>query len=111
MQQNDQPAGGQNIAAMVQTLRERSPRILSDPARVVAALARMGELWERLLASDWTPPEGSSFPWAQVRLSLAALVPGLKTAGEWRERAATGDDLSPPTPLPCGAREGGESGA
>ncbi len=31
-------------------------------------------LWRARLASGWTPPENSGFPWAQVKLSLAALV-------------------------------------
>ena len=72
---------------ITQNLRERSQNDGVTSERIIAALARVGDIWESRLApnSDWTPPDGSPFPWAQVRISLAGLVPGLKAAGEWRE--------------------------
>ena len=59
----------------------------------IAALSRVAAIWQARLNDAWTPPPGSPFPWAQVRLSLSALLPGMRDAGEWVRRAAS---LSPP---------------
>lgn len=58
-----------------------------------AALAAAAALWRCRLAAGWTPPPGSAFPWAQVRLSLDALLPGM---------------TSPPPPLGSEGEPGGE---
>ncbi len=56
-----------------------------ESREAVAALGAAAALWRRRLDSGWLPPEGSSYPWAQVRLSLAALLPGMANAGAWWE--------------------------
>ncbi len=55
----------------------------TDAARTAVALARVAEIWRARLDDGWMPPDGSAFPWAQVRLSLAALLPGMAGAGGW----------------------------
>ena len=69
------------VELITQNLRERSRKDGVTPERVAAALSRAGALWESRLAdgSAWTPPAGSPYPWAQVKISLAGLIPGLKT--------------------------------
>ena len=78
-----------SVELITQTLRERSQKNNVPPERVVAALARVGEIWAGRVAQDsnWTPPDGSSYPWAQVKISLGGLIPGLKGADEWLERS------------------------
>lgn len=66
----------------------RAPAATS--ARAVAALARVADLWQRRLETGWAAPNRSPFPWPMVRVSLEGLLPGLRTAGEWRSRAASG---------------------
>jgi hypothetical protein len=55
--------------------------------RVIRALYAAASLWRHRLETGWEPPEGSSFPWSQVRLSLAALLPGLSEARDWLTRS------------------------
>jgi hypothetical protein len=68
----------------------RSRMVFSaDTKRVIAALSKVAAIWqERVYGGEWIPPEGSPFPWAQVRLSLAALLPGMRAARGWVERAS-----------------------
>ncbi len=73
------------VRAVVASLRQRRNSISGEErshhqARVVRAFAAFAGLWERRLAHTWQPPECSAFPWAQVRLSLAALLPGFRHA-------------------------------
>jgi hypothetical protein len=88
------------VAARVETLRQQAWNVAVWSERAARALEAAGALWRRRLEEGWTPPPGSSFPWAQVRLSLAALVPGLEAAGEWRGRY-----LTPRPPPRSGAEE------
>ena len=62
-------------------------------ARVVRAFAAFAHLWERRLADAWLPPEGSAFPWVQVRLSLAALLPGFRHAQAQNGGGENGESL------------------
>ena len=70
-------------------------------APVVAALAKLAALWQTRLDTFWTPPAASAFPetfpWAQVRLSLSALLPGMRGAGAWVERALSKGRTPPGT--------------
>ncbi|MBC8139898.1 MAG: hypothetical protein H7Y38_00495, partial [Armatimonadetes bacterium] len=69
-----------------------------NTAQTIAALGKLADLWQSRLddANGWTPPQGSAFPWAQVRSSLAALLPGMRGAGAWVKRAApNGGGASP----------------
>ena len=90
------------VRTRVETLRQQAGELALWGKRAARALKRVGGLWRQRLESGWIPPDGSPFPWAQVRLSLAALTPGLETAGEWRERAQP----RPPNPLPHAVGEG-----
>lgn len=65
--------------------------------RVLHAFAALALLWERRLAGGWTPPGNSTFPWAQVRLSLTALLPGFAEAGEWLARSGRAQARTPGT--------------
>lgn len=75
------------IQETVAHLKHREGSTEEWGARAIVALATVGELWEQRRQNGWMPPDGSPFPWEQVKLSLSALIPGMKTAGEWRERA------------------------
>lgn len=70
--------------------------------RAVTALGKMAVIWQERLDGDWMPPEGSGFPWVQVRLSLAALLPGMHSARGWVERAMLiprSVSMPPPSPF------------
>jgi len=79
------------MAQVATQLRKQRQRI-GGGDRAARALAAAGRLWEARLAEGWTPPPGSPYPWEQVRLSLAALIPGMKAAGEWLARVGEGTD-------------------
>ena len=65
--------------------------------QTISALSRLADLWQtRLDDAGWTSPAESGFPWAQVRMSLSALLPGMREARTWVERVGA---LSPPAPL------------
>ncbi len=85
-------SNGDDVRATVQCLREGYRGIFGGnrseaQGRVLRAFATLASLWEARLQADWTPPSDSSFPWAQVRLSLSALLLGLARAGEWLSRS------------------------
>jgi hypothetical protein len=77
---------GTTVAATAADLREQARRIDGDGERAARALQAVGRVWERRLNEGWVPPSGSPFPWQQVRLSLSALIPGLKATDEWLRR-------------------------
>lgn len=58
----------------------------ADTERVIAVLAQVAAIWQERLDGNWAPPAESAFPWAQVRLSLGALLPGMRDARTWVER-------------------------
>ncbi|MBC8137843.1 MAG: hypothetical protein H8F28_18345 [Fibrella sp.] len=60
----------------------------------------MATIWQKRLDSGWTPPQGSGFPWDQVRLSLAALLPGMRSAQKWVERVTVERNVSRLAPAP-----------
>jgi hypothetical protein len=79
------------VRETVRSLRELhnssfGPRHSKEQGRVVRAFSEFAALWERRLTTGWLPPTDSAFPWAQVRLSLAALLPGFANAAQWLER-------------------------
>ncbi|MDX1930978.1 MAG: acyl-CoA reductase [Capsulimonadales bacterium] len=69
---------------------------------IIGTLASVGEVWEQRLATGWAPPPGSAFPWTQVRLSLAALIPGLRSAGVGLSSAAGGRKERTAALIPAG---------
>lgn len=69
----------------------------ANTERAIAALSKVASIWQARLDGDWVPPAGSPFPWAQVRLSLAALLPGMRDARGWVERATLGAPSAPNT--------------
>jgi hypothetical protein len=78
------------------SLRERHEAVflgnrVNQQERVVRAFHAVASLWRHRLEAGWIPPDDSSFPWAQERLSLAALLPGLSEARDWLKRS-NGDD-------------------
>ncbi|MBC8104782.1 MAG: hypothetical protein H7Z41_19580 [Cytophagales bacterium] len=92
-----------DVFEAILTLRTRLSRVTGQavaahPARVLRAFSALAALWERRLNAGWTPPAGSSFPWAQVRLSLVALLPGFAEARAWLGKATS--------PLPPGPGRG-----
>jgi len=65
---------------ITRNLRDNSRKDGITEDRIISAIHRVGEIWESRLCGGWMPPEETVHPWAQIRLSLAALLPGLKKA-------------------------------
>ncbi len=92
-------AGAEQVRDATASLRLRHGEILKasrsgQQERVLRAFSALALLWQERLDSNWMPPADSAFPWPQVRLSLAALLPGLTNAKNWLARSA-----GPETPL------------
>ena len=81
----DNPNG--TVTDRVADLRSIAHDIAIAEERTASALANAAVIWERRLRDGWAPPAGGAFPWEMMRLSLAALVPGMKASGAWSERA------------------------
>lgn len=75
----------------------------ANTEQAITALLKVAAIWQQRLGGGWMPPAGPDFPWDQVRLSLAALLPGMRSARGWVERASLG---APPAP-----NAGGGAGA
>lgn len=65
-----------SIVGQVEVLRERLRQMPDVLERAVVAFARVEALWRQRLGGGWVPPDGSPFPWAQVRISLQNLLVG-----------------------------------